>query len=142
MENGIDYHITWDITLAFRGRRCNYETYAKKGGSFTLRETGGNGGKAEIYKMINGDYKSLIYVFVWSCGSYAILDIKKWIKSGLLQEKLKGFKLKNKNPHNKFVAFTLGELRRNNSVIFFHNAKQNRLDSWLKPNNIESAFGD
>lgn len=123
MNYGIDYFLNWDIPIAFRGRRYDYETFSKKGGSFTLRKHGERGGIAEIYKMINKEYKARIYVFVWKCGSYGILDISKWINSGILETKL-NISIKNKNGKNDFIPFTLKELKKIRCVIKFHNAKQ------------------
>jgi hypothetical protein len=131
MKHGVDFILNWDIPIAFRGRRVPYIKWAgkKKGGSFTLRRTGERGGKAEIYKMINGEYKAQLYVFIWSCGSYAVLNVNKWIKSGLLEKKLKGHILKNDIKVNTFVSFYLSELRRHNCIIsFVNNTKGSILD--------------
>lgn len=133
MHHGVDYHINWDIPIAFRGRRYAYTTFASKqrGGSFTLRKHGENGGKAEVYKMLNGSYKSRIYVFVWNCGSYAVIDINKWIKSGIIKSKL-NISIKNINKKNDFITFTLNELKKKNCIIYFHNGKNTSILDFCK----------
>lgn len=121
----IDYHVEWDIPISFRARRISYDTFAKNGGSVTLRKTGMKGMDAEIYTMINGKCQSQIYVFIWSCGSYAIIDIKKWIQSGIIQEKLKKYDgISNKNKKNKFLPFTRKELSNAGCILAFHKIKE------------------
>jgi len=137
MRQGIDFILDVNVKIAFRGRRVPYKQYAsdRLGGSFTFRATGRKGGKAEIYKMKDKEFEAEIYVFVWSCGTYAVLNVPALLSSGLIEDALenKGLRL-NKNPRNGFYSFTLTELRNANCIINFHDPfeiKTKKLSVWF-----------